>query len=162
MSDKLYFGATIANAPTKNLSKGTRFIDDNCNEYIFDGTTWQEYKMRYKDLGLVIDAVNVAAGAYVYSAIIDKTKWVSSITTHSQNAQTCDIGMQPLDSTLDLSTYIVNTITAQAIIVGAWAPSSVSQTSAPAFRRSKAIRVFMKNTSGVVATSMKLKLQLFA
>lgn len=61
---------------------------DTGNEYIYDGTAWQEYKMRYKDLGLVIDAVNVAAGATVYTPWYDNTQWVKNILFFLANTAT--------------------------------------------------------------------------
>lgn len=84
---KHFIGLSTETKTTINVNVGSTFYEtDTRNEYLFDGIEWQEYKMRYKDLGLVIDAVNVAVGATVYSQIYDNCHLYNGVfITFQQN-----------------------------------------------------------------------------
>lgn len=116
---------------------------------------------RYKDLGQVINSVNIAAGATVYSNWIDNVQWVRSLITLSQSDQTYDINMQRRDTALSSTTE-------SQLVAGL--PASPGQYISRLFIGVNAsgtngipgysFRVAMKNISASVNTYAKLNMQI--
>lgn len=83
-----------ANALTLNIEQGSEYLDTPTgNKYIWDGTTFQELEMKYKDLGLVIDTTVLAAGAALYSSDILNTQWVRYLIAQVMTDQVHDINI---------------------------------------------------------------------
>lgn len=140
-------------------------ITDLGNEYIFRAGAWQEHRMRYKDLGLVIDATNVPAGATVMSAIFTGLQWVRNARylgacdqTHSvfgfpRDSSSVESGISALGASAQPSTGGANTFRAYTLT------SAASTASSGVFGHG--VRFQMKNEGASVASYAKMRVQLF-
>jgi hypothetical protein len=86
-------------------------------KYNFNGNP---HETDYEDLGLVIDAVNVAAGAFVYSSTFVNVQWVRNIVALSQSDQQYDIYSYLSDSSGIVSSSVLISSTALGSVPNTW------------------------------------------
>lgn len=146
-------GLSTDTKPTTYDPGSTFYETDTKNTYIFDGAAWQEKDMQYKDLGLAIDATNIAAGATVYSNWIDGVQWVRTVTLLCSTDQQYDIYFTVRDSSGTIGSD-VSIVTAQAAASGWWRRHYANN------QYAYSVRFGIKNVSASLATNAKLKVQL--
>lgn len=120
-------------------------------------------KAFFKDLGLVIDATNMAAGATVYSNWVDNVEWVRNGILLAQCDQQYDIQQQVRDSN-SISAYATNIIATQIAVASPnWAMAKLLQSSTSTGLSAVfgySVRFGLKNSSASPNTYGKLRVQL--
>ncbi len=167
LKPEVFIGLSSDSKPTigsdsGTLRAGSTFYElDTKNTYIFDGiNVWKEEKIFYKDLGVIIDASTMAAGAIVYSSYFDDLEWVRNIICLSQSDQQYDLVYfrRDFNGNVDTSGQNIGT--------------SLSAYPSPNWRYNTAIsnvgligysaRFYIKNSSASPNTYGRLRVQLLA
>lgn len=148
-------GLSTATKPTiGNRLYAIFYETDTGNEYIWDGSAWQEYNMKYRDLGLVIDAA-LTAGSIIYSNYIDNTRWVRNVIVFEQSDQQYDVLFFKRDAVGNAETSGVTIATNQSAFASPnWRPHIVSSIFGTSFK------FYLKNSSVSNNTYTRLRVQL--
>lgn len=111
---------------------------------------------RFSDLGLVIDASGVAAGAFVYSSWIDEVQWVRQVLLGAQGDRTHNVGLYRRDSSLtDIGGVTV--ASDQTANSPSWRAIYGSGTTGVL---GYGCRFFLKNQDGTNPATLRLRVQL--
>lgn len=105
-TENMFYGTNAERlaATIGKYAPGDKFCEtDTKNIYITNGSAWLPYKMVFQDLGLVVDATNMAAGATVYSNWYDGVDWIRNIIALSSSDQQYDIVIKRRDTALNES-----------------------------------------------------------
>lgn len=105
-NDEMFYGTNSERlaAPMGKFAPNDKFYEyDTSNIYTTDGSTWKNKDINYQDLGLVIDATNMAAGATVYGSLISGLEWVRNFIMLYTSDQNFDIMIKRQDTAGNIS-----------------------------------------------------------
>ncbi|NRD80272.1 hypothetical protein HPT25_23400 [Bacillus sp. BRMEA1] len=111
---------------------------------------------KIQDLGIVISATNMAAGATVYSSLITGTPWVRNLLMLTQSDQQYDIGVSRVDTSgiQDWTTWVS---TNNGSTASSWRPVQVVGASA---LLGVSAKLAIKNSSASANTFANVRAQL--
>lgn len=137
----------------------TRFLNDT---FIKSIHPINDITSPYQDLGLVVEGLNMAAGAVVYSEYYDSVEWVRNVFAMATSDQQYNIGLRRRD-TSGQSDFGAAWATNQAAPAGGTYrghPLPASGTSGHGLL-GKSAAFYIQNTSTVSNTYARLRVQLF-
>ncbi|MDA8212148.1 MAG: hypothetical protein M0021_09765 [Clostridia bacterium] len=146
----------------KVLADRSAVLDGDGNEQVIelevvDGRLRSQPESRYQELGLVVEGLNMAAGAIVYGSWIDNAEFVRNIVTLTQSDQQYDVGLNRRDSTLNADSGATVLATNQPAITTAWRPAlGVGAAALVGY----GVMFYVKNSSTAANTYARVRAQL--
>jgi hypothetical protein len=112
---------------------------------------------KYEDLGLNVEGLNMAAGAFVYGSWIDNVDWVRNIVFLAQSDQQYDVVVNRRDKA-GASSWDYNIATAQSAVTGSnWRAHPANGVNA---LLGYSARIGIKNSSASSNTYGRVRVQL--